>query len=189
MSELIATLSLDPLPTQPNLLMSLSRSVIYQQLATSAAKVIFSRLQAILDPDPTPEQMLSLPVQTLHDIGVSKSKTAYLLNIAKFITEKRDLKWHSLSNDEIEKSLTEIKGIGSWSAKICLMNFFRRPDIFPVLDLGLQKAMMNLYKLDSIGKQLHVEMSEISESWSPYRSTASLYLWQWKRAERTRALK
>jgi len=184
MAELIDTLTLDPIPTQPNLLLSLSRSVIYQQLATSAAKAIFSRFQLILDADPSAERILSLPPQQLHDIGVSRSKTQYLYNIAEFLNQHRDLPWVSLPDDEIEKSLTTIKGIGRWSVQICLMNYFRRPDIFPELDLGLQKAMISLYQLDLQGKQLKEKMLLLSKQWIPYRSTASLYLWQWKRNEK-----
>jgi DNA-3-methyladenine glycosylase II len=184
MAELIDTLTLDPIPTQPNLLLSLSRSVIYQQLATSAAKAIFSRFQLILDADPSADRILSLPPQQLHDIGVSKSKAKYLYNIAEFLSENKGIPWDTMLDGEIENLLTSIKGIGSWSAQICLMNYFRRPDIFPVLDLGIQKAMISLYQLDLQGQQLKEKMLLLSKQWIPYRSTASLYLWQWKRNEK-----
>ncbi|MDH3648744.1 MAG: DNA-3-methyladenine glycosylase 2 family protein [Saprospiraceae bacterium] len=181
MSSLVHTLVLDPLPPSSSLFISLIRSVIYQQLATKAASAIFQRLITILSSDPTPVGVLSLTPEALYAVGVSRSKARYLFNLASYLQEHSSIQWPLLSDDEILQRLTSIKGIGPWSAQICLMHYFERPDVFPATDLGIQKAMIHLYELPTSATDLSTTLQKISAPWSPYRTLASFYLWQWKR--------
>lgn len=86
-----------------------------------------------------------------------------------------------MDDDTIIKELTSIKGVGKWTVQMILMFRLGRPDIFPVDDLGIRHGMIGLYGLEGkTGKELIKEMNRISESWKPYRSVASRYIWRWK---------
>lgn len=86
-----------------------------------------------------------------------------------------------MSNEEIIELLTQIKGVGKWTVEMLLMFTLGREDVFAVDDLGIQQAMIKLYKLDtSDKKKIKEQMLQLSEKWSPYRTYACLYLWEWK---------
>ncbi len=85
-----------------------------------------------------------------------------------------------LSDEEIIQILTKIKGVGVWTVQMILIFTLKRPDVFPVLDLGIQQGIKKLYALESSGKILMQEMEQISEEWRPYRSYASRIIWKWK---------
>jgi DNA-3-methyladenine glycosylase II len=86
-----------------------------------------------------------------------------------------------MSDQEIVKFLTQIKGIGAWTVEMLLMFAMQREDVFPVDDLGIQQAMIKLYEIEAGSKkELKLKMSQIADSWSPYRTYASMHLWRWK---------
>ncbi len=172
------------LTKRKNIQLHLCGSIMSQQLSTKVADVIHKRFLALFDTTtPTPEQILSIPFDKLRAIGLSNAKTNYVHNVAKFAMEKGIDHKHlsKLSNDEVINYLTEIKGVGRWTTEMLLMFTLGREDVFAVDDLGIQNAMIKLYKLDRTNKKEFKEnLFKISEKWSPYRTYACLHLWHWK---------
>ena len=155
-----------------------------QQLSTRVAEVIYRRfLELYNGNEPTAEQVLSTPTETLRAIGLSNAKVSYVHNVARFAIEQGmdEVKLRKMSNDEVIEYLTQIKGVGRWTVEMLLMFTLGREDVFAVDDLGIQTAMAKLYKLDREDKKkLREEMLRISAGWSPYRTYGCFYLWKWK---------
>lgn len=179
----------EPFRLQPrkNICVRLCASIMGQQLSTKVAKVIYHRfLELYGGEEPTPAQITATPFDELRAIGLSNSKTQYVLNVAQFALEHGldDKKFKKMGNEEIIELLTQIKGVGKWTVEMLLMFTLGRPDVFAVDDYGIQVAMKKLYKLDdSSKKELRDNMLKISAKWSPYRTYACLHLWQWKDGE------
>ena len=155
-----------------------------QQLSTKVADVIHKRFLALYDiAVPTPEQIIETPFDKLRAIGLSNAKTSYVHNVARFAIEEGmdHKKLHKMSNEEVIEYLTKIKGVGRWTVEMLLMFTLGREDVFAVDDLGIQNAMIKLYKLDNSNKkQFREDLLRISKKWSPYRTYACLHLWHWK---------
>jgi len=162
----------------------LCASIMSQQLSTKVADVIHNRFLNLYDrKEPTPEQIIATPFETLRSIGLSNAKTNYVYNVARFAMEKGIGLNHlnKLSNEEVIEYLTEIKGVGRWTVEMLLMFALGREDVFAVDDLGIQNAMIKLYKLDNSNKKkFKDEMIRIAQKWSPYRTYACIHLWKWK---------
>ena len=158
-----------------------------QQLSTRVAEVIYRRfLELYNKKEPTAEQVLNTPPETLRAIGLSNAKVSYVHNVARFAIEQGmdEAKLRKMTNDEVIEYLTQIKGVGRWTVEMLLMFTLGREDVFAVDDLGIQTAMAKLYKLDREDKKkLREEMLRISAGWSPYRTYGCLYLWRWKDGE------
>jgi DNA-3-methyladenine glycosylase II len=134
---------------------------------------------------PTAAQIAATPFETLRAIGLSNAKANYVLNVCNFFIEEHitDARLHKMSNEELIKYLTQIKGVGQWTVEMILMFTLGREDIFAIDDLGIQQAMCKLYKIDAADKKAMKEkMLLISKKWSPYRTYACRYLWGWKDA-------
>jgi len=158
-------------------------SIMSQQLSTKVADIIHKRFLALFGGNPTPEQILETPFETLRAIGLSNAKTNYVRNVAEFAIEKGMDYQHlnKMNNDEVIEYLTQIKGVGRWTSEMLLMFTLGREDVFAVDDLGIQNAMIKLYKLDiSDKKKLREDLLRISKKWSPYRTYACMHLWRWK---------
>ena len=158
-------------------------SIVSQQLSTKVASIIKKRFLNLYAGKPSPEEILATPFETLRSIGLSNAKTNYVLNVARFAIENgMELRvLAKMSDEEVVEYLTQIKGVGRWTVEMLLMFTLGRPDIFAVDDLGIQQAMIRIYKLDKADKKkLREEMLRISQSWSPYRTYACLHLWQHK---------
>jgi DNA-3-methyladenine glycosylase II len=161
----------------------LCNSIMSQQLSTKVAYVIHKRFLKLYDGKPSPEQILETPVETLRSIGLSGAKSNYIHNVARFAIEQgMDYRvLGKMNNEEVIVHLTRIKGVGRWTAEMLLMFTLGREDVFAVDDLGIQQAMIRLYKLDKTNKKkLRENMLRISAKWSPYRTFACLHLWQHK---------
>ncbi len=167
-----------------NIPLTLISSIMSQQLSTKVADIIYKRFLALYDSkEPTLQQVLDTPLETLRSIGLSNAKTNYVHNVARFCNEQKitDKKIKGMSNEEIIALLTQIKGVGQWTVEMLLMFTLGREDLLALDDLGIQQAMIKLYKLDKLDKkQLREKMIKISSKWSPYRTHACLYLWRWK---------
>jgi DNA-3-methyladenine glycosylase II len=167
-----------------NIYLDLCSSIMSQQLSTKVAAVIYKRFLALFSgAEPKPEQIIALPFDTLRGIGLSNAKTRYIFNVASFTLEHGmdSRKLSKMSNDEVITYLTQIKGVGKWTAEMLLMFTLGREDVFAIDDLGLQNAMIKLYKLDNSDKKLLKEkLLKISAKWSPYRTFACIHLWRWK---------
>lgn len=172
------------LTRRKNVCIYLCASIMSQQLSTKVATVIYNRFLALFDgKEPSSQQILDMPLTTLRSIGLSNAKASYVHNVARFALEKgMDAKKLSrMSDSELMEYFTEIKGVGRWTTEMLLMFALGREDVFAVDDLGIQNAMIALYKLDNTDKKkLKLDMLRISEKWSPYRTYACLHLWHWK---------
>ena len=173
-------------PIQPSahedLYLALLRAIVSQQISTKAAAAIWRKVQALFPPDgyPEPAALLALTDEDLRTAGLSRQKAGYLRAIADFA--QRDQLDHAhlsqLSEDDFTRHLTQIKGVGRWTAQMLQMFALDQPDVFAEGDLGVQNAMRKHYGLEETGKALLRRMTEIAEPWRPYRSLACKYLWQ-----------
>jgi DNA-3-methyladenine glycosylase II len=167
-----------------NIPVRIMASIMSQQLSTKVADVIYRRFLALYKgKEPRPRQVLDTPAETLRSIGLSNAKVGYVHNVARFCIEHKitDKKLLAMDNEAIIELLTQIKGIGRWSVEMLLMFSLGREDIFSADDFGIQKGMIQLYKLDpSDKKNMKEKMLKISSKWSPYRTYACLHLWRWQ---------
>ncbi|MCP9237520.1 DNA-3-methyladenine glycosylase [Lewinella sp. JB7] len=160
----------------------LLRSITYQQLSGRAAGTIFGRfLDLFPDGYPHPERVLDLSETDLRAVGMSRSKAGYLHGVAEFWLEHKliDQDWSRLSDEEILALLTQIRGVGQWTAEMVLMFVLKRPDLLPLDDLVVRRNLIALFDLHHLkGKALVTAMLAAAEPWRPYRSYASRYLWE-----------
>jgi len=158
---------------------SLTREIIGQQLSGRVADVIFERFKNLFpNKKITARYLLTIPDQELRDVGTSWSKVSFLKDLAEKVSNGEvDLKTiDNLENEKVTQLLLKIKGVGPWTAEMFLMFALQRPDIFSTGDLGLQNAIVKLYKLKS--KPSREELIKISSKWTPFRTTASRILWK-----------
>jgi DNA-3-methyladenine glycosylase II len=160
----------------------LCASIMSQQLSTKVVDVIYARFLALYGgKEPTAQQILDTPLTTLRSIGLSNAKTNYVHNVARFELEHgMDHKTlGKMENEEVIAYLTQIKGVGRWTVEMLLMFALGREDVFAIDDLGIQNAMIGIYKLSREDKkQFKEDMLRISGKWSPYRTYACLHLWE-----------
>ena len=162
----------------------LCASIVSQQLSTKVAKVIHQRFLDLFDgKEPKTEQVLETSIETMRSIGLSNSKANYIHNISRFALEQglEAKKLHKMENEVLIEYLTQIKGVGRWTAEMQMMFTMGREDVFAVDDLGIQQAMIGIYKIKATNKKkLKEKMLKISSAWAPYRTYACLHLWHWK---------
>jgi DNA-3-methyladenine glycosylase II len=158
---------------------ALVRAITFQQLSTKAASTIYGRLMALMpDGQPAPAPLAALTDDQLREAGISRQKAGYL----------RDLCWkvldgslrldaiEALDDEAVVVALTQVKGIGRWSAEMFLMFRLHRPDVLPVGDLGIVNAIRKAYRLRKTPTPDRIR--RIGEAWRPYRSVACWYLWR-----------
>jgi DNA-3-methyladenine glycosylase II len=169
-----------PVP-RSNVTEALIWSIISQQLSVVVAKVLFERFVALFgNKFPSPAKILTVPITKIKSIGVSQQKAQYIHHVAQFILEHKitSRKLNKMSDEEIIDLLCQIKGVGRWTVEMVLIFGLGRKDVFAVDDLGIQKAMISIFKLhDYSKKELREKMIEISTRWSPHRTLVCLYLW------------
>jgi DNA-3-methyladenine glycosylase II len=158
----------------------LTEDVISQQLSGKVASVIFNRFLDLF-PNRYPDAKLlnNIEIEILRNVGLSNSKANYVKNIADF-SLKEDISFdriNSLPDNEIVKLITQIKGVGIWTAQMVLIFSLNRPDVFPVGDLAIQQGMKKLYNLEETGRELIPKITSISDSWIPHRTTGTRYVW------------
>jgi DNA-3-methyladenine glycosylase II len=155
-------------------------SITSQQLSIKAAATIFGHIKDLVSSKTlVPELILTLKPEQLRACGLSWAKVAYVQDLAqKCVNGHIDLEnLENLSDEEIIEHLVAVKGIGRWTAEMILMFTLVRPDVFPVDDLGIQKAMCKIYNLKKT-KTLKTRMQKIAKNWIPYRTIACKYLWR-----------
>ncbi len=159
-------------------------SIISQQLSTKVAAVIYARFLALFNKkNPLPKDIVAIPFEQLRSIGLSNAKTNYVINVCNFFIENKltDARLHKMEDEELIEYLTQIKGVGRWTAEMILMFTLGREDVFAVDDLGIQQAICKLYNVGAADKKaMKQQMLKIAEKWSPYRTYACRYLWGWK---------
>jgi len=158
---------------------ALAEAIVSQQLSVAAAATIFKRLRQLY-PDhrvPRPQDVLATPIGRLRAVGLSRQKVVYLKGLAEAALDGRlpSRRLHALTDEEVIATLTQLHGIGRWTAEMFLIFVLMRFDVFPVDDLGLQKAIQRAYQLRHHPSA--VTMRRIARRWEPYRTVATWYLW------------
>ena len=157
---------------------TLVKSIVYQQLSGRVAGVIFGRVTDAAGGRLTPEGILKLRPVRMRTLGLSGQKTAYIRDLARHTRDGR-LAFEELArlpDEAVIERLTEVKGIGVWTAHMFLIFALRRPNVLPTGDLGIRNAIRRAYGLLELPKP--AEMETLSEPWRPYRTVASWYLWR-----------
>lgn len=157
---------------------ALAEAIVYQQLNGKAAVTIFKRFADVTGDPVTPAGILKLSEQQLRAVGLSKQKSSYVRDLA-LKTQQGLLNFKQLldqSDDEVIAHLTQVKGVGVWTAHMFLMFTLRRPDVLPTGDYGIQMAIKKQYRKRKLPKPK--DMEKIAKPWSPYRSIACWYLWR-----------
>jgi DNA-3-methyladenine glycosylase II len=159
--------------------------ILEQQVSLQSAKSMLVRLEGVIKPF-TPERFLELGDVHLRGLGVTRQKSAYLIDLSSAIVneELSFTKLARLSDDEARQVLTRIKGIGAWSADVYLLMAMRRADIWPAGDLALAVAMKELMGLEARPGPL--ELERWAEQWRPHRAVAARMLWQYYLGSRRR---
>jgi DNA-3-methyladenine glycosylase II len=157
---------------------SLAEAIVYQQLNGKAAVTIFKRFTDLVGDPVTAAGILKLTPEQTRSVGLSKQKSSYLFDMAQR-AQRGELNFTDLkemSDDEVIKHLTQVKGVGVWTAHMFLMFTLRRPNILPVGDFGVQMAIKKHYRKRKLPKP--ADMEKIARAWEPYRSVACWYLWR-----------
>jgi len=153
-------------------------SIINQQLSTASAAATRERVFELFDGELTPDRVLKANDEDLRSAGLSRQKAEYMRNAARAF-QKQDLTRDGLaeySNDAVIETLTEITGVGEWTARMFLLFVLEREDVLPLGDLAVRRAIEELYG-DGSGELTRPEMRAIAAQWRPYRSVATKYLW------------
>lgn len=156
---------------------TLARSIVGQQISVKAAESVWQKLLGVM-PAPSPLAVLDAAPASLRACGLSGRKVEYLQDLAQhFANGALDIAaWQEADDEQLIAGLCRVKGIGRWTAEMFMIFYLLRPDVFPVDDIGLQRAMNRLYNRDQpLSKK---KMREIAAIWSPWRSVATWYLWR-----------
>ena len=173
-----------PLWARPPGFPTLVKIILEQQVSLASAASMFTRLKENIVPF-HPARMIELGEVHLKSLGMTRQKTAYCLELAQSVTDKR-LRLSQLSrrgDAQAKAELMEIKGLGAWSADVYLLMALRRPDIWPVNDLALAIAISKLKQLPN--RPNPARLNEMAEAWRPFRSVAARMLWQYYLAQRS----
>ncbi|MEP7214803.1 MAG: DNA-3-methyladenine glycosylase 2 family protein [Anaerolineaceae bacterium] len=183
-------------PDSSNPFASLARSIIFQQLSGKAAGTIFGRFVALFDapgtnaslarpdwdpmrqPFPEPALVLRMEQDTLRSAGLSRQKVAAVRSLAEHFAsgELGSEQFDSWTDEEIIVHLTRVRGVGRWTAEMFLMFHLHRPDVLPVNDIGINRAIMRQYGLEAM--PLADEVRQVGLAWHPWASVACWYLWR-----------
>jgi len=158
---------------------ALLRAIVGQQLSTKAARSIYGRLLELFDGrTPAPAELLAADPERIRSAGLSRPKVAYLRDLAERV-EDGELavdRLAELGDEEVVAALTAVKGLGRWTADMFLIFHLGRPDVLPVGDLGIRRAVERAHELPELPDADRLEA--IAEPWRPHRTLASLYLWR-----------
>jgi DNA-3-methyladenine glycosylase II len=158
---------------------TLLRSVVGQQLSSKAAATIYGRVLDLFGGStPTPAELLEIAPERLREAGLSGRKVEYVRDLASHVLsgELELDRLETLPDEDVIAEITAIRGFGVWSAQMFLIFFLERPDVLPTGDLGIRNAVMVAYELDEVPTP--AELTTIADPWRPYRTLASLYLWE-----------
>jgi DNA-3-methyladenine glycosylase II len=179
MSEVIRNYGPFRLSKNGNYFLVLCRAIIAQQISTKAADSIFSKFNGLFNHlSPTPERVLSLSDSELRSAGLSGQKVAYLKDLSEKFQEKfiRPRKLPHLSNEEVSQNLTNVYGIGPWTAEMFLIFSLNRLDVLPVGDLGFRAGVKKIYSLRNMPSLK--KLNTLGKKWSPFQTIAVWYAWR-----------
>ena len=159
---------------------ALVRNIIFQQLAGAAANAIYGRFVGLFPgvEFPSPQQVLAKTDAQLRSVGLSEKKVLYIKDLAAHVRDGKlnFHRFHRMTDEEIVAHLTQVKGIGKWTAEIFLMFNLGRPDVMPADDLGVQNAVQRHYRMRQ--RPNRKRLLKHAERWRPYRPAAAWYLWR-----------
>ena len=157
---------------------ALARSIVFQQLSTKAARTIYGRFEEAAGGKVTPQAIQNLSLGEMRRAGLSKQKIGYIRDLAEHaLSGKVDFRrLPAMSDEEVIVSLTDIKGVGVWTAHMFLIFALRRPNVLAVGDLGVRTAIQRHYQKRGLPKPTHIE--KLAANWHPYCSIACWYLWR-----------
>ena len=163
-------------PVEPNIFISLISSMIGQQISNQAASTVKIRFQNLVG-EITPENIMKVSTTEIQQCGMTMRKAEYIKGIAESAVQKvidfENLK--KLSDAEVIKELTQLKGVGEWTAEMLLIHSLNRPNVISYNDLAIRRGMKILYKIEDLPKKI---FNQYKEKYHPYSTTASLYLWE-----------
>jgi DNA-3-methyladenine glycosylase II len=158
---------------------ALLRSIVGQQLSTKAARSIYGRLVDLFGGStPSPQELLDADPEAVRAVGLSNAKVRYVRSLAEHVLsgELELERLPDLGDEEVEREVTAVKGLGQWTAHMFLIFHLGRPDVLPVGDLGVRRAVERAYGFEELPSA--EELERLGERWAPYRSLAALYLWE-----------
>lgn len=179
LSQVISEVGAFRLRLESNRFRMLVRSIVSQQISTSAARSIRKRLDRLFAPHRmTAQRLAEIKPQRLASVGLSKQKTSYLLDLARKVQggQVRLRSVGRMNDEEVVHELTQVKGVGRWTAQMFLIFSLGRLDVLPYDDLGIRKAISQIYQLSELPDREVCE--EIASPWRPYASVASWYCWR-----------
>jgi DNA-3-methyladenine glycosylase II len=180
MAQLVESVGPCQLRFTPPTFESLARSIVYQQISIRAARSIYQRVTELCAPRQVlePDQVVAASVERLRGCGLSSQKVAYIQDLARHTLDGRlrFTQLPQLTDEQVIATLTQVKGIGVWTAQMFLIFALQRPDILPTGDLGVRNAVKKLYRLNEAPTPAAVELR--GRKWRPYASVASWYLWR-----------
>jgi DNA-3-methyladenine glycosylase II len=156
----------------------IARAIIYQQLSTKAAATIHGRVQALCGGSLSADPLARLSDESLRGAGLSRQKLGYLRDLAARAANGSfdAVRLPDLPDEDVIRQMVQVKGVGVWTAQMFLMFRLGRPDVLPVLDLGIRKGVQRAYRLRKLPDAKRVE--KIAASWAPYRTIGSWYMWR-----------
>jgi DNA-3-methyladenine glycosylase II len=174
-----------PLPKiegAPSTFEALCKSIVSQQLSITAADTIYKRYYALMMEEAMPERVLSYHPDDFRAIGLSYQKANYVQEVARFWNNNSHLEndLQNMGDEEIIKTLTQIKGVGEWTVHMLLIFHFQRPNVLPLGDLIVRKGIIYFYEIDPTSKNILELCKEATEHWQPFASYGSRYMWALK---------
>jgi len=158
--------------------LTLSRAIVGQQISVKAAQSVWDRVCICLEQEITPQSVLATDRKSLRSCGLSDRKVEYIADLAQHFADGaiHVQRWPEMHDEAIIAELVEVRGIGRWTAEMFLIFNLLRPDVFPLDDLGLQKAIrLSYYRRRKMSLKT---MRKLGETWRPWRSVATWYLWR-----------
>ena len=165
------------LSTNGDPFVTLARSIVGQQISVLAAQAVWNRLVLTI-PELTPAKVARVRVEKLRDCGLSQRKAEYIIDLAAHFRHGGMSfdDWRTLDDEEVIAALTGIRGVGRWTAEMFLIFNLVRPDVLPLDDVGLQKAVSQHYFAGD--RVTRSELREVTENWAPWRSVGTWYMWR-----------
>jgi DNA-3-methyladenine glycosylase II len=175
LSEIVERYEEPPLRSKGQLFETLARSIVGQQISSRAADAVWGRLVTVLG-EVSPTAVMATGTEQMRGAGLSQRKVEYLVGLADAADELAAVPWQELPDDEVRRRLCQLRGIGPWTADMILLFTLLRPDILPLGDLGVVRAMEKLY---AGGDELDRDaLLALAEPWRPFRTVATWYLWR-----------
>ena len=175
MGELIERLPNRQLEPRGDLFHTLVRAIVGQQISVKAAQTVWDRFVAVCG-DVSPEAIVACSEEQIRSAGLSRMKASYILGIAREPARCSMETLASLSDEEVLKTLTVYRGVGEWTAQMCMIFSLCRPDILSLKDIGLRRGVERHYNGGE--RMTDAEIRAVAEPWRPWRSLATWYLWR-----------